>query len=144
MTEYYTWIKAIHVIAVIAWMAGMLYLPRLFVYHSQATNKETSQTFKTMEYRLLKFIINPAMIVSLVCGLTNAYIYGISNLGVWFHIKMTAVIGLLALHGLFAKWCRNFRNEANQHSTTFYKFVNESVTMLMIICVVMVIVKPFE
>ena len=145
MDQYYTWIKAFHIIAVISWMAGMLYLPRLFVYHTQAkSGEELDNTLKTMEHKLLKFIINPAMIASITLGLTNTSIYGIKNLGIWFHIKMLAVLGLISLHVALVKFYKNFQNNTNTHSALFFKIINETVTLCMIICVIMVVVKPFE
>jgi putative membrane protein len=145
MDQYYSWIKAFHIITVISWMAGMLYLPRLFVYHTTAKKgDELDNTLKTMERRLLKFIINPAMIASIVLGLTNASIYGIQNLGIWFYVKMLAVLGLISLHIAFVKFYKNFQNNTNTHSVLFFKIINETVTLCMIICVIMVVVKPFE
>ncbi len=145
MSDYYYWFKSIHVIAVISWMAGMLYLPRLFVYHCDVIKGgEADEKLKIMERRLIKIIINPAMIITLLFGLTNAFIYGFENLGIWFHIKMTAVIILMMLHGLMVKWHKNFLKGNNTHSPTFYKVINETITLMMIISVIMVIVKPFQ
>lgn len=145
MAEYYSWFKAIHVIAVISWMAAILYLPRLYVYHCNVKfGSEADKMLQIMEYRLLKFIMTPAMIAAYIFGLINAYIYGVEALGVWFHIKMTAVIGLTIMHGLLAKWRKDFAIGANQKSQKFYRIINEVPTILMIIAVIMVIVKPFE
>ncbi len=144
MANYYNWFKAIHIIALISWMAGMLYLPRLFVYHAQNTNKETQDTFKIMQHRLIKFIINPAMIVTIFFGLILAHIYGWHNLGIAFCIKMSCVFLLLLLHGLMIKWHKKFLNNTNTNSPTFYKIINESITALMVICVIMVVIKPFQ
>jgi putative membrane protein len=144
MTEYYEWFKALHVIAVISWMAGMLYLPRLFVYHCDAIKGgEADKTFSIMERRLIKFIINPAMLLTLTFGLVNAYIYGFKNLEIWFHIKMTAVFFLMMIHGLLVKWHKKFVAGENIHSTKFFRIINETVTFFMIVSVIMVIVKPF-
>ncbi len=145
MADYYSWFKAFHIIAVISWMAGMLYLPRLYVYHSEvAVGSEMDKTFQVMERRLLRFIMNPAMIITYVFGLMNAYIYGFIALGVWFHIKMLAVVGLTLMHGMLAKWRKDFANGTNKHSTRFYRIANEVPTALMIIAVTMVVIKPFE
>ncbi len=145
MANYYEWFKALHVVFVIAWMAGMLYLPRLYVYHSKAEiGSEMDKTFQLMELRLLRVIINPAMIGTFVFGFLNAYIYGFAALGLWFHIKMTAVLGLTITHGLLAVWRKNFADGKNKHSANFYRIANEVPAALMIIAVFMVILKPFE
>jgi putative membrane protein len=145
MANYYLWFKAFHIIAIIAWMAGILYLPRLYAYHTRAAvGSEMDLTFQTMERRLLKIIMNPAMIASYILGLINAHIYGFIALGVWFHIKMIAVLGLTILHALLARWRKDFENGQNKHSEKFYRIVNEVPTIFMIIAVIMVVVKPFE
>ena len=145
MGEYYNWFKAFHVIAVMSWMAGMLYLPRLFVYHCGAEKgQEADQNFKIMEAKLIKFIINPAMLVSLIFGLLNAYIYGFANLGIWFHAKMLGVFFLMLLHGLLIRWHKRFLRGENIHSAFFYRVINECVTFFMVVCVILVIVKPFD
>jgi putative membrane protein len=102
------------------------------------------KTFQLMELRLLKIIINPAMIGTLIFGLLNAYIYGFVALGIWFHIKMTAVLVLMIIHGLLARWRKDFASGQNKHSENFYKMINEVPTIMMIIAVFMVILKPFE
>ena len=145
MEEYFLWYKAIHVIAVISWMAAMLYMPRLFVYHCKAKQgSEMDKTFQMMEYRLLRYIMTPSMIITYIFGSLVAYIYGIEALGIWFHIKCTAVIGLTIFHGLLAKWRKDFMKGKNKHSETFYRVMNEVPTFLMIIAVIMVIIKPFD
>lgn len=145
LSSYYSVIKSIHVLAVIAWMAGMLYLPRLYVYHASATKgSEMDNTFKLMEKRLLRYIMNPSMIIVYATGFMNAYIYGLEALGIWFHIKFTAVIILTGVHGLFAKWRRMFSENKNIHSANFYRVINEVPTILMIVAVFMVIMKPFD
>ncbi len=144
MSNYYDWFKALHVIAVISWMAGMLYLPRLFVYHCDAIKGgEADEKLKIMETKLIKIIINPAMIITLISGLTNAYIYGLGNLGIWFHIKMSAVLILILIHGLLIKWHKKFLQGQNTFRATFFKIINETITGLMVISVIMVVVKPF-
>ncbi len=145
MADYYEWFKALHVIFVICWMAGIFYLPRLFVYHTRAKiGSETDKTFQVMEYKLLKIIMNPAMIATYIFGITNAYIYGLEALGIWFHIKMTAVIVLTVIHGLLARWRKDFALGKNLHSEKFYRIFNEVPVVLMVVAVVMVVVKPFE
>jgi protoporphyrinogen IX oxidase len=139
----YPWFKAFHVIAAIAWMAGMLYLPRLFVYHCEAEiGSKQSETFKTMERRLLRAIINPAMIATWVLGLWLAWDQGWWRAG-WLHGKLVLVLALSAVHGLFARWTREFAEDRNTHSSKFYRIVNEVPTVLMIGIVILVVVKPF-
>jgi protoporphyrinogen IX oxidase len=139
----YLWIKAFHVIAVIAWMAGMLYLPRLFVYHCDAEKGSVqSETFKVMERRLLKAIINPAMIVAWVLGLYLAWDGGWFRSG-WLHGKLALVLGLSAVHGLYARWVRDFAADRNTRPARFYRVWNEAPTVLLIGIVILVIVKPF-
>ena len=145
MAHFYLWFKALHVIAVICWMAGLFYLPRLYVYHTKAArDSELDKTLQLMEYRLLKIIMNPAMIASYVFGFINAYIYGFEALGPWFHVKFTMVLGLTALHGFLARMRKKFANGTNTHSDKFYRILNELPPLLMLIAVIMVIVKPFE
>ena len=145
MADYFMWYKAIHVISVISWMAAMFYMPRLFVYHTRAEiGSDMDKTFQLMEHKLLKIIMTPSMILTYFFGILIAYIYGFVALGVWFHIKMTAVLGLTIFHGLLAKWRKDFINGNNNHSEKFYRLINEIPPILMIIAVVMVIVKPFE
>jgi len=144
----YEWIKAFHIIAVIAWMAGMLYLPRLFVYHCGAEKGSVqSETFKVMERRLLRVIINPAMIATWVLGLWLAWEgpdsrYGWFASG-WFHGKLVLVIALSAVHGMLARWTKEFAADSNRHSAVFYRIINEVPTMLMIGIVILAVVKPF-
>jgi putative membrane protein len=144
LAEYYSWIKAIHVIAVISWMAGMLYLPRLFAYHvNTKIGSELDQTFQIMERRLLRIIMNPAMIVTLISGLAMVIVYGLYNLTGWFHVKVTMVSLLFVMHGLMSKWRKEFTIGENIRSEKFYKFFNEVPTLAMIIIIIMVVVKPF-
>jgi putative membrane protein len=144
----YEWIKAFHIIAVIAWMAGMLYLPRLFVYHCAAEKGSVqAETFKVMERRLLRAIINPAMIATWVLGLWLAWIgpdsrYGWFASG-WLHGKLVLVLALSAVHGLFAHWVKDFATDNNQHTQRFYRIINEVPTILMIGIVILAVVKPF-
>ena len=139
----YLWLKAFHVIAVIAWMAGMLYLPRLFVYHCDApVGSQQSETFKVMERRLLKAIINPAMIATWVLGLILVWQGGWITSG-WLHAKLALVIGLSAVHGIYVKRLKEFAADRNTRPTRYYRILNEVPTGLMIAIVILVIVKPF-
>jgi protoporphyrinogen IX oxidase len=139
----YEWIKALHVIAVIAWMAGMLYLPRLFVYHCNAeTGSKQSETFKVMERRLLKAIINPAMIVTWLSGLYLAWV-GYWFSAPWLHGKLLLVVGLSGVHGFFSRCVKDFTADRNIRSDKFYRVINEVPTILMIGIVILVVVKPF-
>ena len=139
----YEWIKALHVIAVISWMAGMLYLPRLFVYHCEAeTGSKQSETFKVMERRLLKAIINPAMIVTWLAGLYLVWA-GQWYLSPWFHAKFVLVLVMSGVHGFFSRWVKDFAADRNRHSERFYRIINEVPTVLMLIIVSLAIVKPF-
>ena len=140
----YEWIKALHVIAVISWMAGMLYLPRLFVYHCEAeAGSKQSETFKVMERRLLKAIINPAMIVTWLAGLYLAWA------GHWFSApagctaKLLLVMLLSGVHGFFSRCVKDFAADRNTRSQKFYRIINEVPTILMIGIVILVVVKPF-
>ena len=140
---YYDWIKALHVISVIAWMAGIFYLPRLFVYHADAEiGSDKSETFKVMERRLLRAIINPAMIVSWVLGLWMAWrIFGFQ--GGWLHAKLAMVLALSGVHGYLSASVRKFAEDRNQKPTRHWRIVNEIPTLLMLVIVILVIVKPF-
>jgi putative membrane protein len=139
----YEWIKALHVIAIISWMAGMLYLPRLFVYHCEAEiGSKQSETFKVMERRLLKAIINPAMMIAWILGLYLAW-SGHWFASGWLHVKLALVLVLSGLHGFFSRWVKDFAADRNRRSQKFYRIINEVPTILMIGIVIMVIVKPF-
>ena len=139
----YDWLKALHVIAVMSWMAGMLYLPRLFIYHCDAEKgSKQSETFKVMEGRLLRVIINPAMVISWVLGLWLAWHSGFWQSG-WFIAKLLAVIALSASHGYFSAAVRSFAEDRNTRPAGHWRLMNEVPTLLMIVIVVLVIVKPF-
>ncbi len=139
----YEWIKALHVIAVISWMAGMLYLPRLFVYHCEAEiGSKQSETFKVMEWRLLKAIINPAMIVTWLAGIYLAW-SGHFFSSTWLHGKLLLVIVLSGVHGFFSRCVKDFAVDHNRRSQKFYCIINEVPTILMILIVILVVVKPF-
>ena len=139
----YEWLKALHVLAVISWMAGLLYLPRLFVYHTGvAIGSDTSETFKIMERRLLKAIMTPAMIVTWTTGL---YLAGAGSwfLAGWFQVKVVSLVLMSGAHGYLARATRQFANDRNTRDHKFYRIINEIPTVLMIVAVIMVIVKPF-
>ena len=144
MGNVYQWVKIFHVMFVVEWMAGLLYLPRLFVYHwSKEVGSDSSETFKLMEFRLLKIIMNPAMIFSWLFGLTL-----ISNLGVdalfqlWLQLKIIFVILMSGVHGYFSKLTREFQEDKRPKSERFFRIINEFPTVLMIIVVFLVIFKP--
>jgi putative membrane protein len=139
----YLWLKALHVIAVISWMAGMLYLPRLFVYHAGAkTGSEQAETFKVMEGRLLKFIMTPAMIVTWLAGIALVVLGQWMGAG-WFHAKLALVLVMTVMHGLFSHWTTEFAYDRNTHTQKFFRIVNEIPTLLLIVIVILVVVKPF-
>ncbi len=146
MDVLYPWVKAFHIIAVISWMAGLLYLPRLFVYHSESEgNSDKSETFKIMERRLLKAIMTPAMLVSWILGLTLLLAYDNVSIGLdaWFHAKLALVILLSIFHMYLGRLVGNFAADDNQHSAKFYRVLNEIPTILMVGIVILVIVRPF-
>ena len=139
----YLWLKALHVIAIIAWMAGLLYLPRLFIYHCEAPKGSVqSETFKVMERRLMRIIMTPAMIIAWFLGLWLAFAGGHLPAH-WFHAKFALVIGLSAVHGYFAGAVRRFGEDRNDKPTRHWRIWNEVPTVLMIAIVILVIVKPF-
>ncbi|WP_377808273.1 protoporphyrinogen oxidase HemJ [Azospirillum sp. A29] len=140
----YEWIKALHVISIIAWMAGLLYLPRLFVYHCQVqAGSEASETFKVMERRLLRAIMNPAMIAAYVFGITMIVLTPEWMKQGWLHAKLLFVLLLTASHMMMARWRRDFAEDRNTRPQRFYRIANEVPTLLMIGIVVFVVVKPF-
>src|SRR5215813_9345380 len=146
LSGFYPWLKASHIISVVAWMAGLLYLPRLFVYHAAApVGSAQAETFKVMERRLLRGIMNPAMIA--------AYIFGILTLltpemidnwrSGWFHAKVVLIVLLTIYHHALARWRKAFTVDANKHSAGFYRLMNEVPTVILIGIVILVVVKPF-
>ena len=146
--DSYAWIKALHIIAVIAWMAGMLYLPRLFVYHCAAEKGSVqSETFKLMERRLLRGIINPAMIATWLLGLWLAWHVADSRSALvlpgWLWAKIALVLALSAVHGFFAAWVKVFGADQNRRSARFFRIINEVPTVIMITIVLLVVLKPF-
>lgn len=142
--DLYLWIKALHVIAVISWMAGLLYMPRLFIYHTDARpGSPQSETFKVMEQRLLKVIMNPAMVLTWIFGLYLAWsVYAFE--GAWLRAKIGLVILLTAVHLFFARAARAFERDENRRSARYWRFMNEAPTLLMIAIVILVVVKPFS
>jgi putative membrane protein len=143
--DEYLWVKAVHIIAVIAWMAGLLYLPRLYVYHCGARpGSPASEMLKTMERRLFRAIMTPAMVVATGLGLALLRLAGsIDGEAHWLHLKLVLVVLLLGLHFLLGRWRKDFERDRNRRSTRFYRIVNEVPTVLMIGIVIAVIVKPF-
>ena len=139
----YGLIKAGHIVSVIAWMAGMLYLPRLFVYHCETEpGSQQSETFKVMERRLLTAIINPAMVATWVLGVWLAWDSGLHRAG-WLQAKFVLVIAMSAMHGMFVRYVRDFAADRNRHTQRFYRIINEIPALLMIGIVILVVVKPF-
>ena len=144
--DLHTWLRALHVISVIAWMAGMLYLPRLYVYHADAEpGSELSETLKVMERRLLRVIVNPAMVASFGFGGALLAEPGVVDWSsdIWIYVKLAMVALLAAFHGLLARWRWDFAGDRNRRSARFYRRVNEVPTVAMIAIVVMVVVRPF-
>ncbi|MGO7762031.1 protoporphyrinogen oxidase HemJ [Rhizobium ruizarguesonis] len=141
--DLYLWIKALHIVAVISWMAGLFYLPRLFIYHSDAEpGSLQSETFKVMEQRLLRIIMNPAMMITWIFGLYLAWsVYGFH--GGWLHAKIALVVALTGVHMFFSRAVRAFARDENRHSARYWRFMNEAPTLLMIAIVILVVVKPF-
>lgn len=140
----YLWVKAFHIIAVMSWMAGMLYLPRLYVYHTGVQiGSEMDKMFQLMERRLLRYIINPAMIVTFGLGIWLVSIVGMENLSGWFHAKLALVLIMAAVHGFLARCRKQFARGENKYSARFYRILNEVPTLLMILIVILAVVKPF-
>ena len=144
LAPLYPWVKALHIISVISWMAGMLYLPRLFIYHCDAdAGSEKSETFKIMERRLLRAIINPAMIASFLFGGALLVTPGVIDWASWWiYVKLALILVLSGMHGLFSRWRKNFEVDENTLSTRTFRIANEVPTVLMIAIVIMVVVKP--
>jgi protoporphyrinogen IX oxidase len=139
------WIKVIHILAVISWMAGLFYLPRLFVYHSDVVpGGEASELFKVMERRLLKAIMRPAALVTLVSGIGLWWIAGLSVTEVWLLVKLLAVLLLACFHGFLEACVKRFARDLRPYSSRQFRVLNEVPTILLIVIVVMVVVKPFQ
>jgi putative membrane protein len=145
LAALYPWTKAFHVISMIAWMAGMFYLPRLYVYHCEVRpGSAESERFKVMERRLLRQIINPAMIATWIFGVLLVLTPGVLDWSAdWWHVKLAAVILLSGFHGMLSGWRRKFLEDRNTKPQRFYRIANEVPTLLVIVIVIMVIVRPF-
>jgi putative membrane protein len=145
LSDWYPWILSGHIISIIAWMAGMFYMPRLFAYHAEAeVGSDKSETFKIMERRLLRAIINPAMMAAWIFGILLVLTPGIVDWAMgWPWVKATIVLAMSGLHGLLSRWRRQFASDRNIHTTRFYKLINEVPTVMMIVIVIMVVAKPF-
>jgi len=142
---FFPWTLAFHIIAMVAWMAGMFYLPRLYVYHCDTRpGSAESERFKVMERRLLKQIINPAMIATWFFGILLVLTPGLLNWAAgWWHVKLTSVLALSALHGGYARWRKDFLHDRNRRPARFYRIANEIPTVLLVVIIVMVVVRPF-
>jgi protoporphyrinogen IX oxidase len=144
--DWYSIVKALHIIAVISWMAGMLYLPRLYVYHAGAkTGSELSQTLKVMEERLLRVIIAPAMGATWILGLLLVFAFNVVDIRTdgWLHAKLLLVLIMSGFHGALSRWRKDFAADRNTRSVRFYRIANEVPTVLMIVIVILVVTKPF-
>jgi protoporphyrinogen IX oxidase len=141
----YPWFKALHVVSMVAWMAGMFYLPRLFVYHCEMRpGSAESERFKVMERRLLKQIVNPAMMATFGFGILLMLTPGVIDWSAgWWHVKLLGIAGMTAFHGMMSRWRRDFLEDRNTRPARFYRFANEVPTLLLLLIVVMVIVRPF-
>jgi protoporphyrinogen IX oxidase len=141
----YEWLKVIHVLAVISWMAGILYLPRLMVYHVDALlGSDQDETFKTMERRLLKAIMRPASVVALLSGLAIIHVAGFALTDTWLVVKLLAVLGMFGVHGVLERHVVQFAGGKREKSSRYFRVLNEVPTVLLIVIVIMVIVKPFS
>ncbi|MDB5492622.1 MAG: putative rane protein [Micavibrio sp.] len=144
LLSYFPWLLSFHILSMIAWMAGMLYLPRLYVYHAAAAKgSELSETFKVMERRLLRGIMNPAMISTFLFGGMLIAANPALAQGGWFHAKVLLVLMMAGLHGAFSKWRKVFLHDENTRSPKFYKVWNEMPALLLVFIVILVVVKPF-
>ncbi len=144
LADNYLWIKALHIAAVMFWMAGMFYLPRLFVYHTRAkVGSEMDKTFQIMESKLIKIIINPAMIASFVLGLLLIQINGLSSFTGWFHTKLFLLIFLIGVHGFCIRYKKAFAHGRNKKSEKFFRVFNEAAPVLAFIIIILAVVKPF-
>jgi putative membrane protein len=142
--DYYDYIKALHLIAVISWVAGLLYLPRLFVYHVENPQNETHNMLCIMEYRLLKYIMNPAMIVTWLLGITMLISYDSAMMTQgWLHLKLLCVVLMTLIHHILGRHRKAFAVQKNNKNSRYFRILNEVPTVLMIIIVIVVIVKPF-
>jgi putative membrane protein len=141
--QFYPWIKALHLISVIAWMAGLLYLPRIFVYHAGVPiGSDQDLTFQTMERKLMRVIMMPAMAATILLGGLLVAVIGMAGQG-WLHAKLLLVVLLIVLHVMMGRWRRDFAAGRNTRSPRFFRFMNEAPTILMIAIVILAVVKPF-
>lgn len=144
LQDYYFWLLSLHIISVISWMAGMFYLPRLFVYHTRLeAGSDASEMFKEMERKLMRIIINPAMTATWIFGLALSFGQDSWHAGGWFYVKIVAVTILSGFHGYLSMWRRAFERDENTRSEKYYRVANEVPTILMMIVVFMVFLKPF-
>ena len=145
LAEFYLWTKALHIISMVAWMAGMLYLPRLYVYHFDVDpGSPASEMLKVMERRLLRGIINPAMAATFIFGILLLLTPGIVDWSEgWIWVKLALVLGLGALHGTYSNWRRAFAEDRRQHSARVYRIANEVPAVILVVVVIMVVTKPF-
>jgi putative membrane protein len=145
LADLHPWIKALHIISIIAWMAGLLYLPRLYVYHCAApAGSPQSETFKIMERRLLRGIMNPAMAAAFIFGILLLLTPGVVDWGAaWIYLKLLLVAALSHFHHLLARWRKDFAGDRNRRPARFYRFANEAPTALMILIVILIVVRPF-
>lgn len=145
LAPYYVWIKTLHIVSVIAWMAGLFYLPRLFVYHADAApGSAMAETFKIMERRLMRGIMNPAMIATWIFGILLAATPGIVDWGAgWMYVKLSSVTALTVFQHFLSHWRKAFAADANRRTSRFYRLVNEVPTLLLLIIVTMIVVRPF-
>ncbi|MEQ8610504.1 MAG: protoporphyrinogen oxidase HemJ [Parvibaculum sp.] len=144
LLDYYLWIKALHIISVIFWMAGMAYLPRLFVYHADAApGSDKSETFKVMERRLLRGIVNPAMIATFFFGLLMLVLNPALLSDHWMQAKLVLIVVMAGLHGMFSRWRKDFERDENTKDARFYRIVNEAPPLLVIFIVLLAVAKPF-
>jgi putative membrane protein len=143
MTDFTLWLKALHIVAFTAWMAGLWYLPRLFVYHSQvATGGEASEKYKVMERRLLRGIATPAMLAAVALGVTLGVVQGQWSAG-WLHLKTALVLALAGVHGALARYVKAFAADRRPASERFFRWLNELPTLLFVAIVLVVVFRPF-
>ena len=145
LTFAYPWVKSLHIVSIVAWMAGLLYLPRLFVYHAEApAGSDSAETFKVMERRLLRGIMNPAMMLALIFGAALAATPGVVDWHQgWIWAKLALVVGLVGFHCLLTRWRKDFAAGEIPHSARFFRMINELPMVALIAIVVFVVVKPF-
>lgn len=142
--ENYLLIKALHIFAVICWMCGLLYLPRLFVYHTQVkVDSEAYNIFITMEHKLMRIIMNPSMILAFILGFLMLFAQGFNSFGKWMHLKLLLVFMLAGLHGYFAYCRKQFARQRNVKSEKFYRVINEIPAIIMLVVVILAVMKPF-